>query len=517
MINKNLTKRFINLFDAYTNAYGTLVDLKEDENGKVNGRNVLKKDELTEDNFTRHLEGVVGLRLIPLKENNKLRYAAIDLDKNNHNSPLRDTLSSIEEKIKKLGLPLIPCSSKSGDIHLYCFAKEDIDAKVFMSRINEWSSLLGYGAAEKFPKQVSRINNDDHGQPLNVPYFDAKKTERYAWNKGKKLTLEEFLEYAEISSVTENEIKTFKYEDLDESYDDAPPCVQMLASAGIKEGARNNGLFGLAVYFKKKFPESFEDKIMEANYKIISPSLPLSDVTAITKSVNKKDFFYKCNEAPCAQFCNKSECHKRKYGIGNTNLDSDSLVIDNISKHQSGDSVMWIVECQGERVSMSTEELYNPRAAIMKIWEKTNKVMKPVKAEIWIGMLKNLMQTLVIIEDPEDVSDKGQFTDLFTNWLESFGSNLPKEKTALFFQGIYHDPTDDKIKFKFSKLKEYLTNKKFNVEPQLIWRWIHELYSGKSEVTKIKEAKSDKYKSERVCVIKAVEIFDKRRFMEDKL
>lgn len=518
MINEKTLKRFMNLFDGYKNAYGTLVDLKEDENGKVNGRNVLKKDQVTEENYLRHLEGVVGLRLVPLKENNKLRYAAIDLDKNCPGSPLRDTLDSIEEKIKKLGLPLIPCSSKSGDIHLYCFAKEEIDAKIFMARISEWSSLLGYGAAEKFPKQITRINYNDHGHPLNVPYFDAEKTLRFAWNKGKKLTLEQFIEYAEISSVTESEIKNFKYEELDESYDDAPPCVQMLASTGIKEGARNNGLFALAVYYKKKYPDSFEDKIMEANYKIISPSLPLTDVTAITKSVNKKDFFYKCNEAPCAQFCNKSECHKRKFGIGNSSFDNEnSVIIDNLSKHQSGDSVTWIVECQGSRIPLTTEELFNPRAAKIKIAEKTNKVIKLVKAETWDLMIRELMKTVMVIEDPEEVSDKGQFIDLFTNWLESFGSNLPKERTALFFQGIYHDITDDKIKFKFSKLMEYLKNKKFNVQSQTIWRWIHELYSGKSDVIKIKEPKSDKVKSERVCVVKGVEIFDKRRFMEDKI
>lgn len=510
MINEKTLKRFMNLFDAYKSAYGTLVDLKEDEHGKINGRNILRKENITKDNFIKHLEGKVGLRLIPLKENNKVRYAAIDIDKNQEYA-IRDDLASLENKIKKLGLPLIPCSSKSGTFHLYCFAKEDVDAKIILAKMNEWASLLGYGNAEKFPKQVSRLNAEDIGIPLNVPYFDAEKTDRYAFNKGKKLTLEQFIEYAEISSVTEQELKTFKYEDLNENYSDAPPCIQMMASTGIREGSRNNGLYALAVYFKKKFPENFEDKIMEANVNMITPSLPYAEATAIIKSINKKDFFYKCNEAPCAQFCNKSECHKRKYGIGNADYDSDSVVIDNVSKHESGDSVTWIVECQGSRVAMTTEELYNPRIVAMKLLERTNKIMKPVKAETWVSMLKNLMKTLVVIEDPEDVSEKGQFKELFIDWLESFGSNIPKEKVSILTRKIYYDTQTNTIYFKFSKLQEYLNNKKFNKKAQDVWRWIHEEYKGESFVLKIKE------KSERVCKMPAVELFDKVKIFEEKL
>lgn len=516
MINNKTLNRFIKLFDAYKSAYGTLAELKEDENGKINGRNILKKDDLTKDNYQKHLEGVVGLRLIPLKENNKVRYAAIDLDKNNPSSPLHDTLESIEQKIKKLGLPLIPCSSKSGDIHLYCFAKEDIDVKVMMSKINEWASLLGYGATEKFPKQLTRINEGDHGQPLNVPYFDAENTTRYAYNKGKKLSLEEFVEYAEISSVTNEELVGFKYDQLDENYNDAPPCIQMLASIGIKEGSRNNGLFSLGVYYKKKFPDIFEDKIMEANYQIISPALPKADAEAIIKSVNKKDFFYKCNEAPCAQFCNKSECRTRKYGIGNASFDSENIIIDNLSKHESGDAVTWVVECQGKRVAMTTEELFNPKIVSMKLCERTTQIMKPIKLEKWLDILNNLMKTVTPIEDPEDVSQKGQFKELFIDWLESFGS-LPANKTNIWLQGIYLDNDQQTINFKFAKLKEYLVNKKFNKNPQEIWMWIHEEYKGKSDTIQLKDPKTNKYKTERVCKIPAFEISDKKNFFGDTL
>jgi hypothetical protein len=517
MINEKTLNRFINLFDGYKSAYGTLSDLKEDEHGKINGRNTLYKKKLTSENYLKHLQGKVGLRLIPLKENNKVRYAAIDIDKN-QDYAIRDDLQSLEKKIKKLGLPLIPCSSKSGTFHLYCFAKEDVDAKIMLSKMNEWAGLLGYGTAEKFPKQISRLNESDTGTPLNLPYFDAENTDRYAYNKGKKITLEEFIEYAEVSSVTQKELISFKYEELDENYSDAPPCIQMMASTGIKEGSRNNGLYAFAVYYKKKFPEDFENKIMEANYNVISPSLPYAEASSIIKSVNKKDFFYKCNEAPCASFCNKSECHKRKYGIGNADYSADSVVIDNITKHESGDEAIWIVECLGKRVSMTSEELYNPKTAAMKIWTKTNKIMKPVKTETWISILNNLMKTLVTKEDPEEISEIGQFKQLFIDYFEdNFHGGLPKEKISIFSRKVYHDEQNQTIYFKIDKFCEYLSNKKFNKKMQDVWRWIHEEFKGESFVLKVKDEVQGKWKSERVCKIPEIELFDKTSLFKDKL
>ena len=264
-------KRFRKIFDGYTLAYGILGELEEDESGKMQGRNVLVRQEVEDSNFEKHLKGVgQGLRIIPLKDNKKLRYAAIDLDKKCKVNPLKHTIQEMEDLVKKLKLPLIPCQSKSGDIHLYCFAKEDIEPKMFMTRIHEWASLLGYGGAEKFPKQTSRANDDDTGQALNLPYYGET---RQAFNKHKALTLEQFMEYAEVCMVTSEELKTFKCEGIDESYDDAPPCLQMMATKGVDDGGRNNGLYSLAVYYKKKYPDDFEDRIVAANVNYFRPSI----------------------------------------------------------------------------------------------------------------------------------------------------------------------------------------------------------------------------------------------------
>ncbi len=67
----------------------------------------------------------LGLGIIPLKQNNKVRYCAIDIDVVHPTNPLRHSLEELEQLIIKFELPLLVCRSKSGGIHLYCFFKED--------------------------------------------------------------------------------------------------------------------------------------------------------------------------------------------------------------------------------------------------------------------------------------------------------------------------------------------------------------------------------------------------------
>jgi hypothetical protein len=478
MTMKNNIKRFKNLFDSYQSAYGLISDLEEDDTGKVQGKNILIRNKITDEIFEKHLSGKgAGLRLIPLKENCKVRFAAIDLDSKCPTNPLKHTIEELEVKIRKLGLPLIPCKSKSGDVHLYCFSKEDVDAKVFMSTINKWASLLGYGAAEKFPKQTSRANEDDVGQALNIPYYDEAKTQRFAIRKGKKLSFSEFLEYAEISSVTADELKNFVYENLDESYKDAPPCLQMVALNGVDDGGRNNGLFSLAVYYKKKYPDDFEEHIMRANGTLINPPLNFGEVSAVIKSVNKKDFFYRCNEAPCVQFCNKTECYKVKFGIGNFDQD-DQALIEKLVKYVSADSVKWYAECMGYRVQLTTEDLWSHKNTSMKIFERTGKILKPMKNDTWVSkVLTKLMKSCETFEDPEDASKKGQFKEIFTQWLEN-QSPISRDRERLRTSGICIDDKTNEILFRSPDLFSHLKAKRFPYLEQDIWHWLKEDFKG---------------------------------------
>ena len=95
----------------------------------------------------------------------------------------------------------------------------------------------------------------------------------------------------------------------------APPCLQILFKDKISEGGRNNGLFNIGVYLRKAFPDSWETEIMTYNLMYLEPPLPLSEVTAVSKALSRKDYIYRCGDAPINAHCDKGLCMTRKFGV----------------------------------------------------------------------------------------------------------------------------------------------------------------------------------------------------------
>lgn len=472
-----LVKKFLKLFDGYELAYGQHCDLQESETGKVEGKGDTISQPLLDEFVESHLNGTGNsLGIIPLKNNNTLKFGAIDLDIHHPTNPLIHTIEQLQEKINKLQLPLVACQSKSKGVHLYCFTQEEVPSKMLVHKLQEWSSLLGYGGVEIFPKQTTRVDRKDSGNWLNMPYLDHTKTKRWAINhEMKKLSLEEFFKYATICSISKEELKNFKADyELNEDYSDAPPCLQILSTIGIEQGGRNNGLFNLGVYYKNKFPDNFDEKIMEANGTIIRPALRLGEVEPITKSVNRKDFFFRCNESPIVQYCNKTECKKRKFGIGNLSSSGDNLEMENLVKYVSDDgSARWYVEIQGKRVQLTTDELTSQALFKKKMVSALNHVWVRVKDRVWDDKIRSLLEKSETYHDPVDASPKGQFAE----HLDSFITDVEPGETKddVLKRHCYLDSKTNLVYFRSVKLFEYLKNKRFSYAESQVWSWLDEM------------------------------------------
>lgn len=492
---------FRKIFDGYEFAYGQHGNFEKSNSGKVNGKAQTISSELTDEIIKKHLDGSGNsLGIVPLKNNDKLKFATIDIDIKHPTNPLKHTIEEIEQKINKLNLPLIACQSKSNGIHLYCFTKEEVEASLMVKRMKEWASLIGYGNCEIFPKQTSRIDKKDIGNWINLPYFDYEKTNRYAINKSKKLEIKEFFEFVEVMRVSEKDLEDFKIEIVDENYSDAPPCLQILSSIGVEEGSRNNGLYDFAVYYKQKYPDNFEDKTMEANYKYFKPPLSKKEVEGIIKGVRKKEFFYRCNEYPIVQYCNKTDCRTRKYGIGSCSVGSE-INIDSLTKYISSDgSVRWYAEFQGNRIKLLTTELMNQKILILKMLDATNLIFAPVKQPEWLKKIELLLKNCEVYYDPVDASPKGQFKELLDSFLTS--NTYAKKRSDLCKYSLYLDEKNKEMYFQSVSLFQYLKNKRFyfNSENE-IWHWIKE-FDGRNEQIKVKN------KSMRVWIVPAPDFFN---------
>ena len=78
----------------------------------------------------------------------------------------------------------------------------------------------------------------------------------------------------------------------------------------VPQGARNTVLFNVCTYCKKKSPDSWHTMFDEINQKYSSPPLPSTEVVAIQKQHEKKDYQYQCAVEPLKSHCNKQLVRK---------------------------------------------------------------------------------------------------------------------------------------------------------------------------------------------------------------
>ena len=472
----------MNLFKGFESAHGQYRVNKKEADGKMSGRAVTVSDPATEINFKEHLNGgeyILGV--IPLLNNNSCHFGVIDIDIRGE-VKLNETLESLEKKIRDT--PLVLCRSKSGGAHLYLFCDPAIPAIDMVSKLNEFAAQLGYGGSEVFPKQISRANERDRGNWINLCYWDGDKTERYAISKGKKLKLKEFIELVEKKTTTFEALDKIK-PDLVDHFSDGPPCLQHIMTMGFPEGGRNISLFNVGVYYRKKNPDDWQEDLMKFNYEHVSEPLPSSEVNGLVKDISKKEYAYTCKQSPICNYCEKSKCMKRDYGIGGVG-GGLALEVDAITKYETENrqSVRWYIEMQGERIEVTTPQLLDQRQLQKLCVEKLNKCPSTMPAPKWEKRINQLLENVEVIVDPDDASPQGQFEKMLDSFLT--GKVQARQKDEIMNGKPWHDPDEAKVYFRSEDLFIYLEARRFRYTTQhQIWSWLR-LLGGDRKTFRIK-------------------------------
>ena len=107
--------------------------------------------------------------------------------------------------------------------------------------------------AEIFPKQEEiLVERGDVGNFINLPYFDAEQTMRYAVKEdGDEADLTEFLDIVEARRTNPKDFEKLKLGEPVNEFDQWAPCLSHMFSQGIPEGTRNTVMFAAAVGAKK--------------------------------------------------------------------------------------------------------------------------------------------------------------------------------------------------------------------------------------------------------------------------
>jgi|TARA_R110001592_G_scaffold250645_1_gene513231 hypothetical protein len=469
----DLTKRFMKLFNGYEYAHGQYRVQKEEADGKMSGRAITMSEPASQKNFEEHLRGgeyILGI--IMLKQNNSCNFGVVDVDIRG-DVKLNESLESLEKKIRDT--PLVLCRSKSGGAHLYLFCEPAIAAIDMVSKLNEFAAQLGYGGAEIFPKQISRANERDRGNWINLCYWDGDKSERHAIHKGKKLNLSEFINLAEKKRTTFEKLESYTPK-LVETFNDGPPCLQHILTMGFPEGGRNISLFNVGVYYRKKNPDDWQEDLMKFNYEHVSEPLPASEVNGLVKAVSKKDYAYTCKQTPICNYCEKSKCMKRDYGVGSIGGGGASIEVDAITKYETENrsSVRWYIEMQGERIEITTQQLLDQKQLQKICVEKLNKCPSTMPAQRWEQRINELLSTVEVVQDPDDASPQGQFEkilDLFVT-----GKVQARQKDEIMNGKPWHSSDEGKVYFRSEDLFIFLEARRFRYPSQhQVWSWLRNL------------------------------------------
>jgi hypothetical protein len=301
---------FKNLFRGREDFYGSnILTGGNDEKGKKRAINKTTHAACSIVQYEEHLEGKCGLGIIPITQEDKCYFGAIDID--DYRVGSKDKLLIT---LYKTGMPLLPFRSKSGGTHLYLFfhpstpstAQDTIDI------LSKFRTLLNLPKkTEIFPKQ--RSVSGSTGNWINLPYFNT--TERcLIGQNGEDIGFSDALELMKRSRTSKEEIGRFLTE---LPFSDGPPCLQILALNGVEDN-RNNFLFSAARYYKTKFGDDlFEEKVLELNNTLQVP-LSKKEIEATVFASHKRADYnsYRCSEAPLCDVCFKNECRDRQYGNG---------------------------------------------------------------------------------------------------------------------------------------------------------------------------------------------------------
>ena len=413
-------EEFRAIFEGLKQAHGYFKIEKTSATGKAQGKAGVLREPQTNELWQNHLSGDGnGLGIIPINEENQCKWGCIDVDQYPLDHPM------LVDKIRRMKLPLVVCRSKSGGAHLFLFTTVFIDAKDMQKALQAMAAALGYGESEIFPKQIRlHLDRGDVGNFLNLPYYNAEEGLRYAFlDDGTSASLEEFVElHRKFVQTPEEAIKLHVIGGSETNLlSDGPPCLQILCKEGISEGGRNNGLFNIGVYVRKAYPDSWESEILRYNMEYIAPPLPLNEVNVVAKQVEKKDYAYKCSDAPINSHCNKELCRTRKFGIGAAVA---GATIANLRKYNSTPPV-WFMDVNGEPLEMDTDALMNQMTFQKACMEQLNFMPRSVGKQQWESRISTLLNEMkddqsAIIEVAVDASTSGQFYD----YLEEFCRHL---------------------------------------------------------------------------------------------
>ena len=480
---KELNK-FIYIFEGLDTAHGITKKSSEiNEKGKNKTTSFTIHKPPVEKLWQDHLDGKdPGLGIIPINQENKLKWGCIDVDI----YPVDH--QAFVKKLQEKKVKAIVFRSKSGGAHIFMFTKTFVPAIVMRTKLKMIASSIGHARAEIYPKQdYINVARGDTGSFLNLPYYDSKNSVRYAFNsKGIKMSLEEFFDYHNEMAMTEEELTNFTMSSKTEENDffkGMSPCLVTLLSDGVPNGQRNNCMYNVGVYLKKRYPENdeWQGHMHIYDSKFMQPPLGANEINVLKKSLTSKDYQYKCKDEPICSFCDAKKCALKEFGIGD---DGPTPEITEIRKYES-EPPIWFVSLDGTTVEVDGATLHDAEKFSVACMEQIGKPLMPIPKHAWRKGLIKLMAVCKTITAPDSSKISVQLTEILADYI----NRTPGRDKDDILRGVAFTDKSGVTMFKFANFWKYLLRTKSWADKtypkQKTMRMLQDLFLAKESTPKI--------------------------------
>ena len=484
-------EKLMNLFRGSEKAHGMFVEKQNNDplKPKIKGKAATVPQGPTLKNWTEHYYGQTGLGIIPINSENNCYWGVLDIDgeldsakKQEHSWECLNpdgTINHIklQQEIQRLELPLVCCYSKSKSAHCFLFVKEPIPAEAMRSILAEMASKLGVGGCEIFPKQDKLDpNRGDFGNWLNMPYFGNTRV-GVLLQEGELVEqdIDTFLDFAYSKRLTPDTYNKMtagmqvSIDALEDVLTGAPPCLQHILSRGIPTGNRNNILFNVAVYCRRRYGEDFRQEFGKLHDQFVDEPLGFRELENICVSAEKQDYQYQCKNPLLKKYCNASVCMDRDCGI---DFSSEIKTLKSATRILT-DPYVYAVEVEMEAglpstVYVETDQLFSQELFRKECSYQLHRTFIPISMKAWNDICVRLINTAIDQEPPYEMTAQGQLFKHLQNYIVNRAQHQRTQLTE--DEGVYHDIDKHMIYFKLEGLKAYLVRKGYFAQSVSKWK-----------------------------------------------
>lgn len=231
-----------------------------------------------------------------------------------------------------------------------------------------------------------------------------------------------------VSKYGESRRETTTAETEAADFEQGPPCLVRLSTEGFPQASRENALFAIAIYLKKRYPDDWEEHLHAYNVQFFKPPVSSPRVKSTIRSLMKKDYNYSCKKSPMVSVCNRTVCVTCQFGVGKDDDADWGIEFGDDIKRVMTRPPFWVVFVNGVKMELQSNDFLTQQSFVKKCIDTIKKMPKTLSKNAWTLQVNKILETAVDEEAPEDASIGGELMNHLRQFCTTFTQAETREE-----------------------------------------------------------------------------------------